>query len=85
MLQGDSVEETERQLLAEVLEWYFQVETAEHFFHFRQSTESASGVELDPKVQRFQAVGKLGELLGNAGLSTVRVVLGRIVWTVVAG
>jgi hypothetical protein len=79
------VEETERQLLAEVLEWYFQAETAEHFFHFRQTTESAVGIKLDPIFHRFSVVRKLGELLGNAGLFTVRVVLGRIIWTVVAG
>jgi hypothetical protein len=81
---ADIVEETERQLLAEVLEWYFQVETAEHFFHFRHSTEHASGVKLDPKVQRFPVLRKLGELLDHAGLFTVRVVLGRVVWTVAA-
>ncbi len=79
------VEETERQLLGEVLEWYFQVETAEHFFHFRPTTASASGIRLDPKVRRFPIVGKLGGLLGNAGLFMVRVVLGRILWTAVAG
>jgi hypothetical protein len=79
------VEETERQLLAEVLEWYFQVETAEYFFHFQKTTASASGIKLDSKVRRFSAVGKLGEFLGHAGLFTVRVVLGRIMWTMVAG
>lgn len=82
---ADIVEETERQLLAEVLEWFFQVDTAEHFFHFRHSREHASGVKLDPKVQRFPVVRKLGELLDHAGLFTVRVVLGRIVWAVIAG
>lgn len=79
------VEETERQLLAEVVEWYFQVETAEHFFHFRQTTASASGIKLDAKARRSPVVRKLAGLLGNAGLFVVRVVLGRILWTVVAG
>ncbi len=79
------VEETERQLLAEVFEWYFQVETAEHFFQFRSTTSSASGIKLDPKTRRFPIIGKLGGLFGYAGLFVLRVVLGRILWTAIAG
>jgi len=79
------VEETERQLLTEVVEWYFQVETAEHFFHFRRTTASASGIKLDAKARRSPIASQLAGLLGNAGLFMVRVVLGRILWTVVAG
>lgn len=84
-IAADIVEETERQLLAEVLEWYFQVETAEHFFHFRQTTASVGGIKLDAKVQRFTVLARLGELLGHTGLFTLRVVLGRALSVVVAG
>jgi hypothetical protein len=79
------VEETERQLLSEVFEWYFQVETAQHFFLFLHTSADASGIKLDPKVHRHPFIGKLSEFLGHAGLFTVQVVLGRVIWTVVAG
>ncbi len=82
------VEETERQLLAEVLEWYFHAETAEHFFSLRERPErrrsQESLVESKPSTAREMSTRMLSGI-GSAGWFFVRVVLGRVPWIVGSG
>ncbi len=81
------IEDTERQLLGEVLEWYFHAETAEHFFQMRTTRERApklktsrSNKHPSPNLS-MMALGKVG----IAGFFILRVILGRVPWIVASG
>jgi hypothetical protein len=83
------VDETERQLLAEVLEWYFHAETAENFFLVRDKLGSGEQ-KIRPKLQEHDSavVSFVRRTLGVtsiAGLFLLRVILGRIPWIVGSG
>jgi ABC-type multidrug transport system fused ATPase/permease subunit len=82
------VKETERQLLGEVLDWYFHAETAEHFFHLGERRDGRPGRK-SPDESRPSTLAEpsrriLGRI-GFAGLFLTRVVLGRIPWIVGSG
>lgn len=81
------IAETERQLLAEVLEWYFHAETAEHFFLSREADKSertARAVPVD-NPSAFYFVRRTVGITSVAGLFLLRVVMGRIPWIVASG
>jgi hypothetical protein len=79
------VDLTERQLLAEVLEWYFHAETAEHFFFRREKNYTGRDIRA-PDAREHSAVFRfLRRTLGItsvAGLFLLRVIIGRIPWIV---
>lgn len=81
------VDLVERQLLAEVMEWYFHAETAEHFFlqrgGERDQARSKLAVTRESPVFHFLRRG-LG-ITSIAGLFLLRVILGRIPWVVGSG
>jgi len=82
------VEETERQLLGEVLEWYFHAETAEHFFHLgerRDRRRSCKSPDESKSSTLAEPSRRMLGRIGFAGLFLVRVVLGRIPWIVGSG
>lgn len=75
------ISDIERQLLAEVLEWYFHAETAEHFFQVNLQgrgprMRKRAWDQTKPLTARFISV------FGVAGLFCLRVVLGRILWVI---
>jgi pimeloyl-ACP methyl ester carboxylesterase len=82
------VDETERQLLAEVLEWYFHAETAEHFFLRSEKEPDKETIAIGPSKEQSPFFHFLRRTLGitsAAGLFLLRVVLGRIPWIVGSG
>ena len=82
------IENTERQLLAEVLEWYFHAETAEHFFHIRNIRDHSPKPRALGMDKRSPAHGFSMMVLaktGIAGLFLLRVILGRVPWIVGSG
>ncbi|MEY2499626.1 MAG: hypothetical protein QOD12_3182 [Verrucomicrobiota bacterium] len=80
------IEETERHLLAEVLEWYFHAETAEHFFHIRESRSRTHPAKLTISPSRLSGLWQaVLARTGFAGLFLLRVILGRLPWIVGSG
>ena len=84
-----AVDETERQLLAEVLEWYFHAETAENFFLIRDKLGSREQ-RIRPKLEEHSSaagdfVSRTLGVTSVAGLFLLRVILGRIPWIVASG
>jgi len=80
------VEDTEMQLLAEVFEWYFHAETAEHFFRLRADRSSA--VRIKHKANEPYIITWLRDLVkkgGFAGWFLLRLTLGRVLWMVASG
>jgi hypothetical protein len=79
------VDDTERQLLAEVLEWYFHAETAEHFF----VAGNKEGRKIAPRLRTGSGYSNfLAKSLGITSLASLfllRVILGRLPWIVASG
>jgi hypothetical protein len=78
------IKNTEQLLLSEVLEWYFQAETAEHFFQVGKKETQVRQLKATEPISRpwkrltlsFVAKG------GSAVLFILRVILGRLPWIV---
>lgn len=83
------VDFTERQLSAEVFEWYYHAETAEHFFLQRESARDSQGsraaVPLKDESRVFRFLRRSLGITSAAGLFLLRVVLGRVPWIVGSG
>ena len=78
------VETTEQHLLAEVLEWYFHAETAEHFFQIRQTETAGYDFKVKQEARRpsRRLVRTVVAKSGWASLFLLRVILGRVPWIV---
>lgn len=79
----DVVEETERQLLGEVVEWYFGIEKGEHFYSLRQTPETALGLKPPPAMSRTwhrRWTEVTLAKLGSATFLIFRVLIGRVPW-----
>ncbi len=75
--------EAEDAVLSEVLDWYFQAETTEDFYTIRD--QSAVPVPGQPRQRaRFGWLWRALGGLGSASGFVARVVLGRVVWIVLA-
>jgi pimeloyl-ACP methyl ester carboxylesterase len=77
------VDDTESELLAEVLEWYFRAETAEHFAGIRSAEsglEQAKPIAFKKSRRATVIVRRVAGWTGIAGLFVLRVILGRIAW-----
>ncbi len=81
------VNETETALLTEVVNWYFNAETSEHFFSRGKQPSAACQPalrEMDTAPARSLAARALGAS-GIAGLFLLRVILGRVPWIIASG
>src|ERR1043166_1292925 len=79
------VQDTEEKLLAEVLEWYFHAETAEHFIEFRAKRGEILPRRVAPKSLDTPAshlIRLVGRRIGLAGQFLLWVLLGRLPWIV---
>jgi hypothetical protein len=82
------VDLVERQLLAEVLEWYFHAETAEHFFFRGKKDLGERKIHVTATHQHsplFEFLRRSFGITSAAGLFLLRVILGRIPWIVGSG
>ncbi len=76
------VEDTEEQLLGEVVDWYFEEETAEQFFQGRDRAQ-AQARHIAPSTSFLLRPVYWAWIIGGAGLFFLgRVVLGRAPWVV---
>jgi len=76
------VTDTEEQLLAEVVDWYFEAETAEQFFQVRDRAQ-AQAKHVAPTTSFLLRPVYWAWIIGGAGLFFLgRVVLGRAPWVV---
>ena len=74
------VEQTEGQLLSEVVDWFFEAESAEKFFEVRQSKNEKDGAGKGGK-ERHGPLLRLAWIVGGVGFFfLIRVVLGRAPW-----
>ncbi len=80
------IDETEELLLSEVLDWYFEAETAEDFFQIRDHEAKAGKKHERPMTNvRWLRLLHWTWILGGAGLFFLcRVVLGRAPWVLLA-
>jgi hypothetical protein len=78
------IKNTEQLLLGEVLEWYFQAETAEHFFQVGKKESEARRLKPTLPISRpwKQLTLTVVTKSGSAGLFILRVILGRLPWIV---
>src|SRR5207237_1424451 len=82
-LSMEIVEETERQLLEEVVDWYFDLEKGEHFYSLFRTQRTATGLRLSPENSRSHANRWVGAAFTNFGLATVfalQVLVRRSLW-----
>jgi len=82
------VDLTERQLLAEVLEWYFHAETSEHFFVSRDKdrpTKTAPGFVGSDHSATVRFLRRTLGITSVTALFLLRVIVGRIPWIVGSG
>jgi hypothetical protein len=76
------VEDTEEQLLGEVVDWYFEAETAEQFFQVRDRAQ-AKAKHVAPTTSFLLRPVYWAWIIGGAGLFFLaRVALGRAPWVV---
>jgi pimeloyl-ACP methyl ester carboxylesterase len=78
------INNTEQLLLGEVLEWYFQAETAEHFFQVGKKETQVRRLKTTEPISRpwKQLTLTVVAKIGSAGLFILRVILGRLPWIV---
>jgi pimeloyl-ACP methyl ester carboxylesterase len=77
------VDNTENELLAEVMEWYFHAETAEHFVRMQDAhdkTRAAAPLRTTERGFAGKLMGRVAVNTGTAGLFVLRVVFGRLPW-----
>ena len=74
------VEQAEAQLLAEVVDWYFEAETAEQLFQVREKKSSVPTAAAVPKTGVVRLSIASVVLGGGALLFLLRVLLGRAPW-----
>jgi len=80
---AEVVEDTESELLAEVMEWYFHAETAEHFVRMSDAENKAQVSTPLRTTERGPAgklIGRVAVGTGTAGLFALRVIFGRLPW-----
>lgn len=77
------VEDTENELLAEVLEWYFHAETAEQFVRVSDAENMAhvsTPLRTTERGLAGRLIGRVAVGTGTAGLFALRVIFGRMPW-----